>query len=207
MLSVGHGRLSLAPGLNFNEALHMYTLNGMTLSGVTKKVSEKLHLDYGKAGNLISDRCSEGSNIHGWVQHWIDTGKMDCVHPGALWVKSELEKRYAKDGIAVARSEVLVSDLKQYASAIDLLIEQDGVYDILDIKTGKFKPEYLSWQLGIYRYFLLLQGKEVRKCWCVCVHDRMMYRVEPRSFEDVKELLYGKSKLRKTAAKAKREKS
>ena len=195
MLSVGHGRISLAPGLSFNEALHEYTLNGVRFEGVTRRIAQKLRLDYGKAGDMLEGRCGEGSNIHGWVQEWIDTGRMSTVHPGALWVRDALEKRYADGGIAVARSEVLVSDLRHYASAIDLLVEQDGVYDILDIKSGKFKPEYLAWQLGCYKWFLSLQGKEVRRCYCVCVHDKMFYRVAPRASEDIVELLYGKGKL------------
>lgn len=200
MLSVGHGRLSLAPGLSFNEALHEYSLNGIKFEGVTRKIGEKLGLDYSKATGIIEGRTDEGSNIHKWVQEWIDTGSMTCVHPGARWVKSALELKYIKGTAAVLRSEVLVSDLKHYASAIDLLVEQDGVYDILDIKSGRFKPEYLAWQLGCYKWFLSLQGKEVRKCMCVCVHDKMIYNVRPRSFEDIEELLYGKGKLRQTTA-------
>lgn len=196
MLSVGHGRLSLAPGLSFNEALHEYTYNGMRFEGVTRRIGERLGIDYSKAGGLIQGRCDEGTNVHKWVQGWIDTGRMESIHPGAQWVKSELESRYNGDWIAVLHSEVLVSDLKHFASAIDLLVEKDGRYDILDIKTGKFKPDYLAWQLGCYKWFLSLQGKEVDRCMCMCVHDRMTYRVMPRPYDDIKELLYGKSKLR-----------
>jgi hypothetical protein len=88
-------------------------------------------------------------------------------------------------------SEVLVWDLKDYASAVDIIVEHDGIYDLYDIKTGAFKPEYLAWQLGCYKWFLELQGKVVGKCTCICVHDKMFYRVLPRDMNDVKTLLYG----------------
>lgn len=191
MLYVGRGRKSLAPEVSFNEALHEYTMHGKRLSGVTHKICERMKLNYSEAGSLVGERCDEGSQVHKWIQEWIDTGKFDTLHPGAKWVHDELIRRYGKaDCKAVAYAEVLVYDLQSYASAVDIIVEHDGVYDLYDVKTGKFRPEYLSWQLGIYKWFLTLQGLEVGKCACICVHDKMFYKVLPRDTEDVKNLLY-----------------
>ena len=192
MLYVGRGRKSFAPEVSFNEALHEYTMRGRRLSGVTRKICERMKLNYSDAESLVVERCDEGSQVHKWIQDWIDTGKFDTIHPGAKWVHDELVRRYGSTDVkALAMSEVLVYDLKDYASAVDIIVEHDGVYDLYDIKTGKFKPEYLAWQLGCYKWFLELQGKKVGKCACICVHDKMFYRVLPRSTEDVKVLLYG----------------
>lgn len=192
MLYVGRGRKSFAPEVSFNEALHEYTMHGRRLSGVTRKICERMKLNYSDAESLVVERCDEGSQVHKWIQDWIDTGKFDTIHPGAKWVHDELVRRYGSADVkALAMSEVLVYDLKDYASAVDIIVEHDGVYDLYDIKTGKFKPEYLAWQLGCYKWFLELQGKKVGKCACICVHDKMFYRVLPRSTEDVKVLLYG----------------
>lgn len=192
MLYVGRGRKSFAPEVSFNEVLHEYTVRGRKLSGVTRKICERMKLNFKDAENLVIERCDEGSQVHKWVQEWIDTGKFDTIHPGAKWVHDELIRRYGgADVKALAMSEVLVYDLKDYASAVDIIVEHDDVYDLYDIKTGRFKPDYLAWQLGCYKWFLELQGKKVGKCACICVHDKMFYRVLPRSTEDVKTLLYG----------------
>ena len=192
MLIVGDGRLSLAPGVSFDEESHEYRLNGRRLSGVTGRIAERLRLRYDESAGMLDGRCGEGSNIHKWVSSWIDTGKMDTVHPGALWVRDALETKYLGPNIlGVARSEVLVTDMRDYASAVDILVERDGAYDIYDIKTGKFNPEYLAWQLGCYRWFLTLRGLDVKRCMCLCVRDRMAYNVRPRGAEDVRALLYG----------------
>lgn len=194
MLYVGRGKKSFAPGVSFNEALHEYTYKGKTLSGVTRKISEHMKLNYKDAESLVVERCDEGSQVHKWIQDWIDTGRFDTIHPGAKWVHDELIRRYGGDGMALAMAEVLVYDMASYASAVDIIVEHDGIYDLFDIKTGKFKPEYLAWQLGCYKWFLNLQGKEVGKCACICVHDKMIYRVLPRSAEDVQLLLYGQKR-------------
>ena len=192
MLYVGRGRKSFAPGVSFNEVLHEYSVHGRKLSGVTRKICERMKLNFKDAENLVVERCDEGSQVHKWIQDWIDTWKFDTIHPGAKWVHDELIRRYGSADVrALAMSEVLVYDLKNYASAVDIIVEHDDVYDLYDIKTGKFKPEYLAWQLGCYKWFLELQGKKVGKCACICVHDKMFYRVLPRSTEDVKVLLYG----------------
>lgn len=191
MLITGLGRITLAPGVSFDEESHEYRLGGIRLSGVTGKISGRLGLRYDEAGDMLGDKCDEGSNIHKWVQEWIDTGKMRTVHPGAVWVRNALETRYLGSIVGVARSEVLVSDLQDYASAVDIMVEHDGAYDIYDIKTGKFNPEYLAWQLGCYRWFMTLRGLTVRRCMCLCVRDRMAYNVRPRGAEDVRALLYG----------------
>lgn len=197
MLYVGQGRKSFAPEVSFDEVLHEYHYHGRKLSGVTHKICERMKLNFREAEDLVSERCDEGSQVHKWIQDWIDTGKFDTIHPGAKWVHDELIRRYsAADINALAMSEVLVWDLKDYASAVDIVVKHDDVYDLYDIKTGRCKLDYLAFQLGCYKWFLELQGKQVGKCACICVHDKMVYRVLPRSMEDVQILLYGDLKAK-----------
>lgn len=192
MLVVGKGRVSFAPGVSFNDMLHEYHYKGKQLSGVTRKICERMKLNFKDAENQVVERCDEGSQVHAWIQEYLDTGVMTTVHSKALWVKQELCRRYSDSDVkAVAMSEVLVSDFGKYASAVDIIVEHDGIYDLFDVKTGKFKPEYLAWQLGIYKTWLEMQGKTVGKCYCICTKDEMFYKVLPRSAEDVKALLYG----------------
>ena len=114
MLYVGRGRKSFAPGVSFNEVLHEYSVHGRKLSGVTRKICERMKLNFKDAENLVVERCDEGSQVHKWIQDWIDTGKFDTIHPGAKWVHDELIRRYGSADVrALAMSEVLVYDLKK----------------------------------------------------------------------------------------------
>lgn len=192
MLRVCTGEYSLAPGLIFNEDEHTYFYKGKKFNGVTGKISKRLGLNY-SADNIMENRCEGGSYIHKWVSDWIRNGDFNTVHPDAVWIKQGLERKYAGPEEYVAYSEVLVSDGIGTSSAIDILIRRpDGSFDILDIKTGAVKTEYLSWQLGVYKYFLSLAGLKVTNCWCTASKDRMFYKILPRSEDDVKKLLYGK---------------
>jgi len=85
-----------------------------------------------------------------------------------------------------------VSDFKQYASAVDVVSEwPDGTLQLYDIKKGVFKRDYVTWQLSIYKYFVEMAGKTVINCLCICLRDRDVYEIFPKSAEEVEKLLYG----------------
>ena len=60
--------------------------------------------------------------------------------------------------------EYLVTDSNKYASAIDLVFEnEDGTVDLADIKTTyKLDKDYVSWQLSIYAYLFELCNPGVK---------------------------------------------
>jgi hypothetical protein len=90
-------------------------------------------------------------------------------------------------------SEVLVSDFKQYASAVDIIQEMTAAsLAIYDVKKGIFKRDYVTWQLSIYKYFIeKYAGRRVDTCVCICMKDREYYDIFPKPFEQVERLLYG----------------
>lgn len=191
MLVVGNSRkqINLAPGVTFNEALHEYYKSGKKLSGVTGRIGKRLGLSYG--GEAVKNACEQGSYLHGWIQEWINTGKLNSVHPDAVYVKDALEKKYSGEERFVCYSEVLVTDNIGTSSAIDIMVlRPDNTLDIYDIKTGVVKPDYLSWQLGCYAYFCSLMNYKVHRCYCIASRDHMIYSIKPRSEEDIKNLLY-----------------
>ena len=181
--------INLAPGVQFNELEHTYYKAGKKLNGVTGRISSRMGLSYG--GEIVKEYCEAGSYLHSWVQEWINTGKLSSVHPDAVYVKQALEKKYAGEEQFICFSEVLVTDNIGTSSAVDILVlRPDGKLDLFDIKTGAVKPEYLGWQLGCYAYFCNLAGYEVNSCWCIASRDHMLYKIKPRSAEDIKVLLY-----------------
>jgi hypothetical protein len=174
-----------APGVVFNEEAHEYHYRGKKLSGVTGRIGEKLGIRMPEM--FVEEARIEGLHIHKAIQKWITVGDPESAHPGVAWVIETFDRRYK-----ARYSEVLVTDFSRYASAVDIVADNgDGTVDIFDIKKGMFKREYLSWQLGIYKYFIEKHARaKVHKCVCICVKDKEYYPVFPKTEKEVEELLY-----------------
>ncbi len=128
--------------------------------------------------------------MHSGIQKWVSGEKVETMNSSILWTVSALYDKYGEKDY-VLFSEVLVSDKEKYASSIDLLAMFGGCCDIFDIKTGAINPQYLSWQLGIYKYFLeKYEGREVHKTFCIAAKHRMIYTIKPESVKAVENLLY-----------------
>jgi hypothetical protein len=182
--------MNLARGVEFFADRHEYYHKGARLSGVTGLIVRRLGLRMPE--EFMEERRDEGVHVHQAVQRWIETGDAGSVHPGVLWIVGEMWPRCGHEGRPVF-SEVLVSDFKRYASAVDIVVDLDGErLAIYDVKTGLFKRDYVSWQLGVYKYFIEeFTPWRVADCACICVRDKERYPIFPRGEEDVRELLYG----------------
>ena len=180
--------MNLAPGVSFDEAKHEYWYKGKQLSGITGLVAKKLGLKY--SNTFVGEHAEEGIHIHKAIQKWIETGKVESVHPGVAWIIGQLER--SKE-ITSLLSEVLISDFKQYASAVDVVeMNGDGSVCIYDIKKGKFNREYVTWQLSIYKYLIEKTTKfKVSSCMCIAVKDKDVYKIFPKKPEEVHGVLYG----------------
>jgi hypothetical protein len=184
--------LCLAPGVEFDKDAHEYTYKGKPLSGITGKVCKRLGLKYG--GSKVNAKRIAGSNAHDAIEEWIKSGGLRCttMNLGVVWMtKTLLDK--VSDVVAVF-SEVLVSDKKIYASAVDVILQHSNRTDltIADAKNGVFKREYLEWQLGIYKYLIeKYTTYKVKTCLCIALKERMYYKITPRDTRAVEELLYG----------------
>jgi hypothetical protein len=181
--------MNIAHGVQFDKALHAYTYNGKSLSGVTGVICNHLGLHF--AGAQVEERAAEGTHIHEAVQTWIESGLKTSNHPAVTWIMNELKERWEVNPPLEVYSEVLVTDYDRYASAVDLMVHYKDGWVLYDIKTGRFKPEYLSWQLGVYKYFVEKAGLTVINTECICTRDKMFYVVRPRGSDDVEKLLYG----------------
>jgi hypothetical protein len=184
----------LAPGITFDKEKHEYYYRGVKLSGVTCRVgpvSGYGHMNEGFKG-ILEEAAQEGLHVHESVEEWINSGLQvwKTIHPAALFVRDTL----LAQGNLQLQAETLVSDFKQYASAIDILSMVDKkTIDIYDIKR-KFSREYVSWQLSIYKYLVETYTKyKVRKMCVFATKDRRFFDdIEYKGEEKVKELLYGK---------------
>jgi hypothetical protein len=143
---------------------------------------------------FVGEHQEEGIHVHKAAQKWIETGDPESAHPGVRWlIESWGRESLCRGKTFAVHSEVLVSDLKQYASAVDIVQETvDGGLAVYDIKKGVFKRDYVTWQLSVYRYFIEKYAKrKVAACVCICMKDREYYDIFPKPFEQVEKLLYG----------------
>lgn len=169
------------PKVVFDETGHTYTNEtGKQLSGVTALLKRQLFADkYDGISESVLERAAERGNlIHRQVEMYETFG-------GDVDTMSDEAKTYAtlKDAnnFETIATELLVSDGENVASGIDVVWEKkikdissdawlSEIY-LCDIKTtSKLDMEYLSWQLSIYKYLLLLNNPDVEirglyACW------------------------------------------
>jgi len=182
-------KLVLAKGVTFESEPHKYYINGKELSGITKLIAKRMNIRMPE--EFAGEARNEGLHIHSAVEQWLDGSEFPSIHPGAVWIKGILERQWHKPQ-EQCHSEVLVSDLKQFASSVDIVgVYPDGTVVLYDIKRS-FKRVYVSWQLSIYQYFIEKYTKyRVAGLNCLSVKDRTMFPIFAHSKHDVEELLYG----------------
>ena len=186
--SPGPGELKY-PGLSLDKEHHIYTLNGRVLSGVTGGISKRLKKNFDN--DFVDEARGQGSHVHDAIEGFLTTGREISVHPAARWAVAQL--RSLQDQGMTLYAEVLITDKKRYASAIDVLcITPTGSILLMDTKAGNFLRESVSWQLGIYKLFLEnMTSQKVDRCYCLSTKDSDIYPIIPKSPADVKLLLYG----------------
>lgn len=189
----------LAPGVTFNKEAHEYYYRGVKLSGVTCRVGPVS--GYGNMSesfkNVLGEMAAEGTHTHEAIEEWINSGlqTFKTIHPAAIFVRDKLLEM----GNLQLQAETLVSDYKQYASAIDILSVVDKkTIDIYDIKRS-FSREYVTWQLSIYKYLVETHTKfKVRKMCVFATKDKRFFDdIEYKGKDKVKELLYGKEEVKR----------
>jgi hypothetical protein len=137
---------------------------------------------------FVEEHQMEGIHVHKAVQKWIETGDPDSVHPGVKWLTETFQCVISK-----VYSEVLVSDFKQYASAVDIIEEYpDKGFIIYDLKKGRMNRRYVTYQLNVYRYLCERYAqRNVSGMVCISLRDREYYDIFRVDDVKVEELLYG----------------
>lgn len=140
----------------FDPEAHIYSLNGVSLSGITGMINRQLFPD--KYNNIpkevLEKAAKKGRFIHEVCQTLDDIG----CDMGVEEAQNYLELKLIH-GLSYVCSEYLVSDNKHFASCIDKVYKDGEDYLLGDIKTTyKMDKEYLKWQLSIYAYFFELNN-------------------------------------------------
>lgn len=171
---------------------HRYFLEGKELEGITGVIHKHIFPDmYKNIPQFVLNKAAErGSQVHQRIE-MLDAGfiphKLSPELRNYILTKKE-------NNLTVIANEYIVSDNEHFASAIDLVFEQDGKVILADIKTTSvLNKEYVRWQLSIYAYFfeLLNPNLKVSKLYALWLRDEQsaFVEVERIDVELVKELL------------------
>lgn len=173
-------------GVSFDETEHIYTYEKKVavgtsedgipivenrtsqLSGVTALLGRQLFKDKyeGISKGIMEKAAERGNLIHRQVEMFETFGGENLAPEVEAYKKLKAKGKYE-----TVATEWLVSDREHVASSIDVVFEKDGEIILCDIKTtSKLDMEYLSWQLSIYKYLLLLDNPKVKvnklvACW------------------------------------------
>ena len=159
------------PSVVFDKESHTYFLNGKQLSGITALLERKLFpTKYAGVDEETLHKAAEyGSNVHEQIAE--DDGVDEFVLDEVL----SYRKIITAHNLKPIAHEYLVTDSDKYASAIDLVFEnEDGTVDLADIKTTyKLDKDYVSWQLSIYAYLFELcnPGLKVNNLYGLWLRD------------------------------------
>ena len=160
-------------GVTFLEDEHRYFLGETELSGITNAISTQLGPAnaYDNIPAAVLEKATHrGTEIHQSIQRF----NSEWVNDGSPQVQSYI--KLCKDIVAEA-NEYLVSDLKHYASSIDLVARvNENTFDLYDIKSwatptndNLMKARY---QLSIYAFFFTLANPEAKIRNLAIIHLR-----------------------------------
>lgn len=149
--------------VSFDQEAHKYydKRTGEELLGITSTLIHRLFPDKynGIPEEVMRKAAQRGSVVHEDIELAETLGTEPSTQEGKNYLNLKASK-----GLSTLCTEYLVSDLKRYASSIDLVYDvEDGVVDLADIKTtSKLDRESVSWQLSIYAYMLELNNPAVK---------------------------------------------
>lgn len=148
----------------FDKAGHTYSLDGVTLQGITSTLlahalpEHAKQIEYLKEnkGEILAAKASYGSQMHDAIERYICGAKMSEF--------SETEKNVIRrykaltKGLKPIAAEYAVTDYLNFASMIDAILTDSSGNIILDDHkfTYQLNEEYVSWQLSIYAYLFEL---------------------------------------------------
>lgn len=162
-------------GVKFIEEEHRYFLGETELSGITHAISTQLGLAnaFDNIPTAILEKATQrGNEIHKSIQRFNN----EWFNDDSPQIQSYI-KLCKENNIVAEANEYLVSDLKHWASSIDLVSRVDDcTFDLYDIKTwakasndNMMKARY---QLSTYAYYFTLVNPDAKVRNLAVIHLR-----------------------------------
>lgn len=140
----------------FDAASHTYHLDGVELRGVTSTLIKRAFPDKYKGidEEVLANAAKKGHELHEAIQNYDRFGV-------AVDDRVELYQLIKDNNkLSTIENEYLVSDEENYASSIDIVMENEmGVVCLADIKTTwNLDKASVALQLSIYKRFFEMQN-------------------------------------------------
>lgn len=143
----------------FHEDNHTYEYEGRQLKGITKIIKERLFPDeYANVPTVVLQKAADfGHKIHSDIDLYDNGVPVESEYIAAY------ESLKSKNNLVNICNEYLVSDLKEFASSIDIVMQRGEEIVLVDTKTTyNLNKDYVAWQLSIYKYLFELQNPDLK---------------------------------------------
>lgn len=154
--------------VRFESATHQYWLGKKELKGVTSTLVHRAYPDTYKKPDYYSDEdwqaildnaAAKGSNMHETIELYDELGAMSDLPELQSYIRIKKE-----NNLTVLATEYVVSDEKNYATAVDkVLMQPDGGIILVDFKrTYQLHIENVTLQQSICKRFFEKQNPHVK---------------------------------------------
>ena len=144
--------------VEFNEEYHRYFLDRQELKGITGVISRYLfpHKYSNVPDSILNKAKDKGHEIHRACELY---NIFPTVYDDSLPELRQYVALLNENKITPIEAEYLVSNGETHATKIDMIDEQNNLYDIKTTYT--LDKNYLSWQLSICAYLFELENPGV----------------------------------------------
>lgn len=178
----------------FNQEEHTYVNSetGEYYQGITETLLHRLSPNkYSNIPESVLQKAAErGTAVHEQLELIESLGIEPTTQEGKNYIRIKEE-----NNLRYLASEYTVSDLKNYATNIDVIYDvEENVVDIADYKTTyKIDHDSVSWQLSICAHFFEQNNPhiKVRKLFCIWLRaeNAEIHEEKRHSAEEIEELI------------------
>lgn len=175
-------------GVIFTDNPRGYYLKEKKMQGITGVIKKHLFPDLYKdvSDYILKQAAEKGKQIHADLFEFDMFGVLD----------SEIKRKYSflleQENLKIIDNEYLVTDFKNFASAIDKVAIKDDEIILIDVKnTAKLNERYLSWQLSILKYLFkkVNPNLHVAGLYVIWTREMIFKKVKEISEKEVVNLL------------------
>lgn len=176
--------------LTFDEATHVYLLDGIQIPSVTQLMKPLTERDYQDIPQWRLDKAAEkGTAVHEGIEIWLQYG-IDDVPDEYSGYLDAFKKWWTDSGAELIDTEVRVyHKTKKYAGTCDLLCMLDGKRTLVDYKSSvKVKKKSGGVQLEGYVQALASQGIVIEQKAILHIKQTRDYEFIKYPLKDAKSL-------------------
>lgn len=182
--------------LEFNEATHTYSIDGVVLPSVTQIISEIMPNKYANVNErVLSEKAKFGTTGHKIIEY-TDVSDLETAKNYARGIKNksleicirEYLRLVSKYNINPHLHEMRVHYGYIYAGTLDMIASVNKEFSLIDIKfTSALDKEYLAWQLGMYSLALkkYLQFDKYYCLWLPKGDLGQLVEIQPKTTDEI----------------------